>query len=101
MKTRKTAIAWLTVGITLILGPVFGEILFLISGIATFLTFRGGDIREAARVLSLGTYILVLGAAACPIGIVLTVIAAIKLSKIAKSEKGNTVSGDGQRGIQS
>jgi len=101
MKSRKAVTTWLIVGVILLLGPVWGKLAALIPIIVSFSPFCGADIPGSIRLLSLASYILVAGVAAFPVGLVLTILALIKLSRIAKSEKGNTVSGDGQRGIQS
>ena len=95
MKSKKAATTWLIVGIILLLGPVWGKLAALIPIIVSFSPFCGGDIPGSFRLFSLASYILMPGVAAFPVGLVLTVIAAIKLSKLAKSEKGNTVSGRG------
>jgi hypothetical protein len=95
MKSRKAATTWLIVGGILPGGPVWGKLAFLISVIRSFLAFGNGD-HAGVGTGRLGVYILTAGLVAFPVGLVLTILAAFKLSRIAKLEKGTADIGGGK-----
>ena len=90
MKRKTKLITWLIGGIILALGPIWGLI-----GTIVGMVLACGNLAQAepevevlAGNISLALYTTAAGMIACPVGIVIVVIAAIKLSK--KQPEGNS-----------
>lgn len=82
--SRKTKLtAWLVLGIIMALGPILGT---LPTAIGMAMTFRNLDQggRQAEifdRSIEIGTWSTLAGFAACPVGIAIAIVSAVKLSR--------------------
>lgn len=98
MKPKTKLITWLIAGIVLLLGPVWGMVLTFVGMLIAFAKMSGTQppAEGLAGEMSLALYGTLLGWIACPIGLVIVVIAAIKLGlRSGEPEKGEADSGDG------
>lgn len=81
MKRKSKLIIGLVVGILLALGPVWGVIGTMVGMVRAFVTLGQSDPQAGALAGDIGRalYITAAGWIACPIGIVVIVVSAIKL----------------------
>lgn len=86
MKRKTKLIVWLVVGIILALGPIWGMIGTIVGMILAFgnLAHSQPQPEVLAGNISLALYTTVAGWIACPIGIVIIIVSAIKLGKTTK-----------------
>jgi biopolymer transport protein ExbB/TolQ len=90
MKRKTKLISWLVVGIILALGPIWGMIGTVVGMVLAFgnLADPQPETGELASNISLALYTTAAGWIACPIGIVVTIISAIKLGKSKTQTEG-------------
>ena len=86
MKRKTKLITWLVVGIVLALGPIWGMIGTVVGMVLAFATLAQPQPQAEALVsnISLALYTAAAGWIACPIGIVVIIISALKLGKAKK-----------------
>ena len=86
MKGRTKLIAWLVAGIILALGPIWGMIGTVLGMILAFgnLGQPQPQAEALAGNISLALYATAAGWIACPIGIVIIIVSAIKLGRAAR-----------------
>lgn len=87
MKRKTKLILWLVAGIILALGPIWGVIGTVVGMILAFgnLGQPQPQAEALASNISLALYATAAGWIACPIGIVITIVSAIKLGKAGKT----------------
>jgi biopolymer transport protein ExbB/TolQ len=83
MKRKTTLITWLAGGVILALGPFWGLIGTILGMILAFQNLADGnpEVGVLADNISLALYTTAAGLVACPIGITIVVVSAIKLGK--------------------
>lgn len=86
MKGRTKLIVWLVAGIILALGPIWGMIGTVLGMILAFgnLGQPQPQAEALAGNISLALYATAAGWIACPIGIVIIIVSAIKLGRAAR-----------------
>ena len=90
MKSKKAYVVMLVIGILLALGPVWGfvgTVLGITRAFSHLAELGSASNDVLAEDISLALYTTAAGLIMCPIGIVLIVIAAIKMSKLKKQEQ--------------
>jgi biopolymer transport protein ExbB/TolQ len=89
MKRKRKLITWLVGGGILALGPIWGMIGTVVGMVTAFghLGQASPDTEILANDISLALYTTVAGFIACPIGILIVVVAAIELSKPPEHEE--------------
>ena len=87
MKQKTKLTVWLVVGIILALGPIWGMVGTVIGMVMAFGHMQQGGTAELANDISIALYTTAAGYIACPIGIVIIIVAAIKLNR-TKNEAG-------------
>jgi len=90
MKRKTKLIIWLVVGIIFALGPIWGMVGTVAGMVSAFghLSQTEPQVEVLANDISLALYTSVAGWIACPIGVVIIIVSAIKLGK-SKAEQGD------------
>ena len=86
MKRKSKLITWLVAGIVLALGPIWGMIGTVIGMLLAFSNLGQPELQAEALAsnISFALYTTAAGWIACPIGIVIIIVSAIKLGRIKR-----------------
>jgi biopolymer transport protein ExbB len=90
MKRKNKLVIWLIGGIILALGPIWGMLGTVVGMVSAFghLAESEPQTEVLANDISLALYTTAAGLIVCPIGIVIIIVSAIKLSKAKKQADG-------------
>jgi biopolymer transport protein ExbB/TolQ len=88
MKRKTRLIAWLVAGVVLAMGPLWGLIGTVVAMLLAFGRIYEGDEPQAEALagdVSLAIYTSAVGWIVCPVGLVIVIVAALRLSRLNRA----------------